>query len=275
LFHGTFNQMPIVCPVPAVVTIHDLSFEHHPEDFRFAKRRWFQLQGRLAARRAKRLLAPTAAVRQELIDTYRLPAAHVIVAPNAADPVFHPRTSDEIEPVTRAHGVSGRYVIALGGARRRGLPVAVEAWETSGARGMGVGLVVVGPEAPPLLEGVTWVGPVSDGEWAILLAGAELFCYPTRLEGFGMPALEAAASGTPVVCARIRALEEVLGPAAAWCERPTAAEMGPIMSQLLAQPTHRADLAALSLQRAAAAPGWKDAAAATLRAYREALEIVT
>src|SRR5207302_7925713 len=153
-----------------------------------------------------------------------------------------------------------------------GLPVAVEAWETSGAREMGVGLVAVGPEAPPELEGVTWVGPVSDIEWATLLAGAELFCYPTRLEGFGMPALEAAASGTPVVCARIPALEEVLGPAAAWCDRPTVPSIAPVVRELLEQTTRRADLSALSLQRAAAAPGWKDAAGATLRAYREALD---
>jgi glycosyltransferase involved in cell wall biosynthesis len=272
VFHGTFNQVPIFCPVPSVDTIHDLSFEHHPEDFGVAKRRWFQFQARVAARRAQRITTPSEVVRQELIQTYQLPPGRVIVAPNTADPVFHPRTEDGIESVKRAHGVRGRYVIALGGARRRGLRVAVEAWEASGAREMGVGLVAVGPEAPPELEGVTWVGLVSDTEWATLLAGAELFCYPTRLEGFGMPALEAAASGTPVVCARIPALEEVLGPAAAWCERPTVSDMAPVLKEFLEQPAERADLSTLSLQRAAAAPGLKDAAGATLRAYREALE---
>ena len=103
----------------------------------------------------------------------------------------------------------------------RAFDVAVAAWRHLRATGVEGSLVVVGGEHPPDEDGVVKAGQVDDHTWALLLAGAAAFCYPTTYEGFGMPALEAAASGTPVVCAPVGALPEVLGPAAAWCGSPT------------------------------------------------------
>lgn len=271
IFHGTFNGAPVLGSTPSVVTIHDLSFERHPEGQGWAKQRYFRAQSRATARRALRILTPTDTVRRDVVGCYPVDPDHVIVCPNAVDPVFHPRGADEVATTLALLGVRRPYVVALGGATRRGLPVAVEAWRASGACAAGVDLVVVGSERPEPAPGIRWAGRLADEEWAQVLAGADAFCYATRFEGFGMPALEAAASGTPVVCARLPALQEILGDAAEWCETPTAGALAGGLRRVIDDPARQASLADAGMARAAAAPGWEDAAAATLRAYVEAV----
>jgi glycosyltransferase involved in cell wall biosynthesis len=270
VFHGTFNAAPFWLSAPLVVTIHDLSFEHHAEDFSRAKRWVFRVQCRSAARRARRILTPTESVKRDVCATYGIDPERIVVSPWAVDPCFHPRDDGEIARLLARHGVDRPYVVALGGARRRGLPVAVGAWRASGAWDRGVGLVVVGAEPPRGGPGITWLGRLKDEEWATVLAGADAFCYPTRFEGFGMPALEAAATGTPVVCARLEVLEEVLGPTAEWCDAPTVPAISVGLARVLGDPDRAAELRAAGPVWAAGAATWDAAAAATLRCYREA-----
>ena len=271
IFHGTFNSAPRRMTQSLVVNIYDLSFEHHPEDFGAAKRRLFQLQGRDAARRADRILCPTEAVRADVLRSYRVEPARVLVSACAVDPVFHPRLDAEIDEIAVRLGLRRPYVVGLGGARRRGLPVALGAWRAANGRARGVDFVAVGGETLPAEPGVHSVGRLRDADWAAVLAGASAFCYPTRYEGFGMPALEAAASGTPVVCQDLAVLREVLGPAAEWCVDASAPAIAAGLSRVLDEPSRRAELRTLGLARATAAPTWKDAADVVLRAYREAM----
>jgi glycosyltransferase involved in cell wall biosynthesis len=269
IFHGTFAAIPYALRLPSVVHINDLSFEHHPEDFGRAKRVAFAAQARWAASHAGHVMTISEHARRSIIETYGIAEDGCSVAPPAVDPVFGPRPRAEIaEHLARLH-VTGRYVVAIGGARRRGLAVAVAAWRRRPAGQRDVGLVVVGSEAPEREAGVVHVGRLDDADWATVLAGAETLCYPTRFEGFGMPALEAAASGVPVVCAPVGPLPEVLGDAAEWCERP---EVGPIaagLGRLLSDEARRRRLAAAGLAQAAAAPTWANAGALVLAAYRK------
>jgi glycosyltransferase involved in cell wall biosynthesis len=272
LFHGTFNQLPFRCPVPSVVTIHDLSFEHHPEDFTVPARRWFQLQARRAVSRARVVVTPTEVVRRDVIASYGVAPARVLVTPNAADSIFHPRRCSELDAGLASLGLHRPYLVAVGGAPRRGLEVAIGAWRESGAADRGVGLAVIGGDGRRAdRPGPTWLGALDDEALATVIAGAEALCYPTRYEGFGLPALEAAASGTPAVCARIPALVEVLGPAAEWCAEPTVPAIAAGLRRLLGSPARRAELAEAALARAAAVPTWDDMGRATLDAYRLAM----
>jgi alpha-1,3-rhamnosyl/mannosyltransferase len=99
-----------------------------------------------------------------------------------------------------------------------------------------------------------------------------VFCYPTRFEGYGMPALEAAASGVPVVCAPVASLPEVLGQAAEWCATPTVADVAPALQRLLGSPERQAELRAAGLARAALAPTWAQSAQVEVAAYQLALQ---
>lgn len=273
LFHGVYNSIPYATSVPSVVTIHDLAWEHHPEDYRSAAQRAvIRAQARSAVRRARMVVTVSQFTRAAILDTYGLEPEKVVVAPNAADPIFSPERAAEGEELLRTKGVTGEFVVALGGARRRGLAVAVEAWKlaTADLAAPRPPLVVVGPEEPAPTKGVIYLGRLDDRSWPGVLAAATAFCFPTRYEGFGMPALEAAASGTPVVCPRTGPLPEILDGAAQWCESATIADMAEGLNRVLEDPQRQRSLAEKGLGVAASAPTWEDSAGVLLDAYRRA-----
>lgn len=262
VFHCPFYALPWSCPVPGVSTIHDITFEHFPDWFTRRQGVSFRLQARRAAATAACLLTPSEFVRADLVATYGVDPARVLVAVQGVDPVF--RADVDPGPVLERLGIRRPYVIALGGAGRRNLPLAEQTWAQVGAD---LDLVVVGPERPRPAAGVHWAGAASDEDWAALLAGSEVFLYPTAYEGFGMPALESLAAGTPVVAARVGSLPEVLGDCAQWSESLEVSDLASALSQLLSDDASRSRLAAEGTARAVAWPGWDAAAAAHLQAY--------
>jgi alpha-1,3-rhamnosyl/mannosyltransferase len=268
VFDGTYNAVPLAYRGHSVVTLHDLSWEHHPEDLHPLRRASFLIQARLSARRADVVIAVSEYARRSIMATYRLPAERVVMAPPSVDPIFSPDRVDELPALRERLGIAGSYVLALGGAKRRGLEVAVEAWRRLPSGPDRPVLVVVGREAPPSEAGIIGAGPLDDREWAALLAGAATFCYPTRYEGYGMPALEAAASGVPVVCARIGPLPEVLGDAAEWCPTPSVNDIAEGLERVIGDPGRRQSLRRAGLAVAAAAPTWADCADVVVGAYR-------
>lgn len=274
VFHGTFNALPYRMPVPAVATIHDLSFEVHPEGFGAAKRRLFSAQARHAAKVAGCITVPSTSTKDELLRCYGVAGERIVVTPWGVDQRFDPARAAGAAALRTRLGLDGRYVVAMGGARRRGLEVAVGAFDRVRASEPGLALVVVGPERPPPVDGVVHAGAVTDDEWADLLAGAAAFCYPTRYEGFGVPALEGIASGTPVVCARRGSLPEVLEGAAEWCEDVTEDAVAAGLARVLFDGGRAASLRAAGLERARRHPTWDDAAEATVRAYHAAARAV-
>jgi alpha-1,3-rhamnosyl/mannosyltransferase len=267
VFHGTYNAIPFGCPVPAVVSFYDLSFEHHREDFRVDKLLAWRVQARHAAREARAVVTISRFVSGDLTETYGIDPARIHLAPPSVDPVFGPERASGAEAVLDRLGAPRPYVVALGGPRRRRLDIAVEAWRRLRQAGGTWPLVVVGRQAPATEPGVFHAGVLEDAEWAAVLAGADALCYPTRYEGFGLPALEAAASGTPVVCAPTGPLPEVLGDAAAWCADSTAESVAETLAALLGDPARHQALVDAGLRRAAAAPTWADSAAALVGAY--------
>jgi hypothetical protein len=128
VFHGTFNAIPVATRRRCVVTIHDLAWERHAEDLGRAKRAAFAAQARWAARRAAVVLTVSEFTRQAIAETYGVEDDRLMVAPNAVSPGFGPERAASAGPLLRRHGIRSPYVVALGGARRRGLPVALEAW---------------------------------------------------------------------------------------------------------------------------------------------------
>ena len=272
LCHGTFNSVPVRRrrSAPTVVTIHDLAPQRHPDDFTPAKRLAWRVFTRRAAERADAVLVPSTFIRNEVAAYYGRDETTIHVTPMAASAVFSPERRAAAGAVAGRIGVRVPYVVALGGARRRNLASAVAAWRLARSRlGGALDLLVLG-ELVPGEPGLCAPGHLSDGDLAAALAGAEAFVYPTRYEGFGMPALEAAACGVPVVCAPVAALPEVLGDAAAWAEAPEPEPIADRLVALLGDADAHRSLRRASLARAAAAPSWADNAAATLEAYRRA-----
>lgn len=277
LFHCPFYGLPYYQPVPMVVTIHDLSFEFAPEWFPSTNRFAFQRQARWAARTARWILVHSEHVRAMVLERYagygvteeRVSAVHMPVDPHFSRP------GPAWEAAIGELGLTRPYVVALGGAQRRRLQTAVGAWGHAlrilDAEAAEMPLVVVGTEAPHPAPGVVYLGVLDDATWAAVLRGAAAFCYATGYEGYGMPAIEAAASGTPIACARVGSLPEILDDCAAWSEDLSAQGIGVALAAVLGDAQLAARLAAEGIVRARALPTWADVAATTLNAYRESL----
>jgi glycosyltransferase involved in cell wall biosynthesis len=218
IFHCPWYGLPFRQPVPMVVTIHDLTFERGRKGFRRHQRAAFRVQARWAARTAAHVLTGSEATREELCGRYRMDRSQVTVVPNPLDRSVSEADPARVRALRERLGIGHRYVVAVDGAARRRLDLALAAWPLVRAQVPDATLVVLGGRPPHLPPGAVSAGVVDDGDWAAALSGASALLYPTEFEGFGYPALEAMAHGTPVVCAPVGALPEVVGEAGCWID---------------------------------------------------------
>jgi alpha-1,3-rhamnosyl/mannosyltransferase len=252
----TQYAVPVRSPCPAVVTIHDLSFEHGSAHMALKDRLVFRRVVPHAARVARRVLTVSQRTRADLVRLYGLPEEKVVVTPNGVDPAFTPGNNLML----------GTYVLAVGAVQpRKNQLLALAAAEAAM-----LPLVVAGPVKDEALAarlreaGADLRGYVSQEELAELYRGAACLVQPSRFEGFGLPVLEAMASGTPVVALDEPALREVAGDAAVFVDEEHLADG---VRRALAE---REQLVAAGLERARAFT-WRATAERTLEVYREAL----
>lgn len=252
----TQYALPFRCPCPVVVTIHDLSFEHGHMGRR--DRLVFERVVPRAAREAARVLTVSERTKRDLVEHYGIPPERIVVTPNGVDPAFHPATQDAAAPRP--------YALAVGAIQERKNQLAAVA----AAREAGLELVVVGPVKDERVAaelrngGARLEGYVEVERLAELYRGAACLVQASRFEGFGLPVVEAMASGTPVVTVPDPALVEVAGDAAIIVPE---SELAAGIRRALEE---RDALAAAGLERARAFT-WEAAARATVTAYVEAL----
>jgi glycosyltransferase involved in cell wall biosynthesis len=159
--------------------------------------------------------------RAQILDVYDLRSDQVHIVPNGVEPEFRPLAGGDLRQWERLLDrvqIGAPYLVAFGGAPRRGTEIALAAWRILRSRGYPHELVILDDDGPTE-PGLSWFTRPSHEELRLMLAGGDLLLYPTETESFGLPGLEAAACGTPPVCPRVGALPEVLGDAAVWCER--------------------------------------------------------
>ncbi len=203
VLHCTTFRGPYRARSPVVLTVHDLAVLRHPDAFR----RWHRMTARAAlegVRSADAVVALSEFTKREVIELFRVEPERVRVVPNGVEPLFTPD----------GDAADGDYVLAVGTLEpRKNLDRVVEA-----ARLAGVELRVVGARGWGGVEAPGWAGRVTDADLATLYRGARCLVYASFYEGFGLPVLEAMASGTPVVTSKGGATEEVAGGAAVLVE---------------------------------------------------------
>lgn len=245
------HVIPPGCPCPAVLTIQDLSFERDPSVMGPWERRLFRTAVPRSAKRAARILAISGRTRDDLVELYGIPAERIVVTPLGVDPDFRPG------------GVRGDYLLLVGAIEPRKDPLAA----ASAARDVGRRLVVAGPTRDAGLEralreaGAELRGYVPKPELVHLYQEAACVLFPSRYEGFGLPAVEAMACGTPVVARPDAALREVAGDAAVFADGDLAEAVRTALAE-----SER--LSAAGLERARRFT-WAETARLTAGVYRE------
>lgn len=253
--------------VPFVLTLHDLSFDARPQDFTGYERLWQRLaRPESLARRATMVMTNSAATREEALSRWRLPAEKVVAVLPGVGGVGEVAAVG----VPARLGVPSRYLLFVGALEPRKAPeVLAAAFRAARAEGLDAGLVVVGDgrERDVLAAaGATMLGRVGDDELAGLYAGAIALVLPSRLEGLGLPPLEALSFGTPSVVSDVPGMRETLGDGALFVAPGDVAALAQALRRIAADDALRRRLVAEGAPRIVAL-SWE-------RAARQAHEVL-
>ncbi len=264
LIHAPAYTAPLLIRRPVVLTIHDVSYARHPEWYpyrRDALRRAFY---RFSAHAASVVITDSTFSAIEIEAAYGVPSRRIAVVPLGVTPAFGSGGADEASDVTC--GIDGPFVLHVGDLHaRRNLGVALEA-VLAVRREPGTGhltLVAAGVDrgtgdelarmaavagAP---DAFVRLGRVDEPRLRALYRQAVALVYPSRYEGFGLPVLEAMASGTPVVASRAASMPEVLGTAGILVDPDDVGGWAEALAYLLREAEARAYFAEAGRTRAA------------------------
>ncbi len=222
------HVVPLVHP-PSVVTIHDLGYLHVPEAHPRRQRLMLDATTRWSARVARHIIVPSARTRDDLIRHYRVPEGRITVIHHGIDPRFARERSRTDDGLREHYGLDRPYVLAVGTIQpRKNLPLLARAMRDidedvdlviAGRKGWMADQVLVEMEASGLGERLRLLDYIPDEDLPALYRHAEVLVQPSRFEGFGLPVLEAMASGTPVITTRGSSLAEIAGDAALFYEQ--------------------------------------------------------
>lgn len=228
VLHFSYNaplSLPAKCA--AVVTIHDISFEEHPEWFPRRLRAFLKWSVPRSARMAAAVTTDTECAKADIVRLYRLAPSHVQVTPYAAHSRYRPIRDDAALAATRAkYNTTDHFVLAVCNMQpRKNLVRLMQAFALAKQKsGFPHKLVLVGQQlwmtnevlaqAREWGDAVVMTGYVPDADLPLLYNAADVFAYPSLYEGFGLPVLEAMACGAAVITSNVSSLPEVSGDAA-------------------------------------------------------------
>ena len=279
------NFLSFPFPGPTVTTVHDLSWIRYPQSHPIERVRAMNRYFEPGLRRSSLVLTDSLFVKQELIDVFGLAPERVLAIPLGVAPLFHPRGPQETAAVLQAQGLThGNYLLTVGTLEpRKNLVAALRAYALlPQSTQRAFPLVLAGMKgwhsdeldremAPLLASGrVRMTGYLAREDLAALIAGATALVYPSIYEGFGLPPLEAMASGVPTIVSNVSSLPEVVGDTGLLVEPHDHTSLRDAMLRLLDAPGLRAELAARAQVRAARFT-WDQCAAETFAAYERAV----
>lgn len=250
---------------PSVATVHDLSIHHFPETHPAARRRYFNLAFERSLRRADHLITDAESVRQELVADYGVAADRITAIPLGVASQFRPHSGNELTPALSRHGLAeGRYLLSVGTLEpRKRLEQLITAFSAlPEALRSQFPLVLIGSSGwlndriQPLMERgraqgwLRYLGFVPQQDLPALYAGARAFAMVSIYEGFGLPILEAMASGVPVLTSDRSSLPEVANGAALLVNPNDVAAIQVQLGRLLEDEQWRSEAVTRGLVRA-------------------------
>lgn len=281
LLHVQYLAPPL-CPVPVVVSVHDIAPERYPQFFTPAAVAQLRIIMPLMVRRAATVLTLSEFSKQDIVRRYCVPPEKVVVAPGAADPMFRPlHDTARLEGVRARYKTSERFILCVGNLQpRKNLRALIAAYvKLRRAGAISHRLVLVGRRAwlyddtfaaardSGYTDELVFTDYVPDEDLVALYNAADLFVYPSIFEGFGLPPLEAMACGTPVIASNTSAIPETVGDAALTVNPFDIEGLASALAMALTDAELRAQLSTRGVQRAAVF-SWENTARTILNVYR-------
>lgn len=283
--HVPYWGGPLQSPVPLVVTVHDLTTLLTPEYRRPFKARLYNALVAAGARGANHVITDSHASRQDIIEHLGIPEEKVTAVYLAVGPEYTPGDNSLLDmAVLRKYDLPDFYVLYLGGYElHKNVTTLLLAWTYVGqALGETYPLVLAGKKPVEVSEiypdyddyiqklrieeYVRWIGFVDEEDKPVLYRNAETFVFPSRSEGFGLPVLEALASGAPVVTTDATSLPEIVGEAGFTVDPDDARGMAGAIISTIVQENLAADLRKKAAKQAAVF-SWEKTAAETVVVY--------
>jgi glycosyltransferase involved in cell wall biosynthesis len=286
VWHGPHYTMPLRSTFPTVVAMHDLTFFDHPEWHERSKVVYFRRMIAAAAHRADVIVTGSHDAAAGLEARFQLQGETVVIHHGVDHTRFAPAPSVDgaaDEALLARHGIARPYIAFASTIEpRKDVPSLVHAFARIAPTHPDVQLVVAGGDGWGIEEAraaiassgvatrVLRPGYVDDATLAALFRRAEVIAYPSLVEGFGMPALEALASGTPLVTTSGSALEEIVGDTAVLVPPADVDALARALASVLDDPALAARLRSEGPARAATFT-WKRSIEAHVAAYDRAI----
>ncbi len=281
VFHGTVNVLPRSRKTPGVVTVHDLAFLEWPEHLPWARQRYLAWGVRDAVSRARVVLTPSEATKQDVVDKLGVEADKIMVAPLATRVRFRELSPQDWEVLQIRYGLTVPFILFVGTVEpRKNLPRLVRAFDLI-SKGVEHELLLAGPSGWASQEferalsessarfRIRRLGFVPDDDLAMLYRSAAVVAIPSISEGFGLPVLEAMAAGGAVLTSSTSSLPEVGGDGAHYVHPLSVEGIAQGLDRLIKDTELNARLRENGLRRAASY-SWEETARLTVEAYRRA-----
>jgi len=285
--HVPYFAPPLYPFIPTVVTIHDLIPLILPAYKGSTLVRLYTRLVSIAAKRAAAIITDSHSSKRDIINLLKIPGERVHVIPLAADKRFKPGVGTaELDRARRKYSLPQEFILYLGGFdQRKNMNTLFQGFKCLKERlGDRYPLVIAGTlpskdtaffprprrlaEEAGVSDAVHFIGWVPEEEKPALYSLATLFLYPSLYEGFGLPPLEAMASGTPVIASNAASLPEVVGDGGVLVDPGDPAAWTKAMVALLTSPQKREDLSAKAVKQAQKF-SWRKTARETLEVYNQ------
>jgi glycosyltransferase involved in cell wall biosynthesis len=262
LYHGLSNELPFGIAqsgIPSVVTIHDLIFLRFPDYYPYIDRKIYKYKFEYACKNATRIIAVSKQTKQDIISFFKIPERKIDVVYQGCNKLFqHQFSTAEISQVKLEYKLPDKFILNVGTIEeRKNLLLIVKALTTVQKD---VKLVVIGKEtdyakevkdyiaANNLFDRVIFLKNVPLKDLPLIYRCAEIFVYPSRFEGFGIPIIEALYSGIPVVAATGSCLEEAGGPLSCYVHPQDEVQLAWQINNILSNPNKKNKMIAEGLR---------------------------
>lgn len=269
VFWSPDGMFPLQLKTPVLASIHDLNFEHFPQDLPRTVAWYYRSYFPLFAKAANRIITVSQATKADIVETYHIDPEKIKVIYNGVNDLYRPLNKEEKHSVHLKHKLAKPYFLFVGSLHpRKNIHRLLHAFELFAQNNADTDLVVVGAAMwnnqafkikPELIDRIHFLGHLKTHTLAEIMASAEAFVYVPYFEGFGMPLAEAMACQTPIIAGNKSCLPEIAADAAHFVDPFNVKEIADAMLQLKNDVALQAQLRAAGKQRTLAF-NWDNAA---------------